>query len=474
MNTTTTSSSTTCSDERNASELIQLRTETKELRKENDAKLRPLKREIDELKHFRGERNRTKQLFDELVLLRTRYSHVLQDNEELRTTKTDDKISQEPTAAAAAGIDIDVDMDISKRTDVPQDILLLVQLLRRDLGNCRTRIQSLDAIINKLPTTATPTTAAAAATATTAITTTTTTTTAPSRNQQQPAPKQKQPAAAHTTPPPQKRKQPPPNTTPPPATTTTTTSPQPNATTTKKKKTKKNATSSSAASPSSRSRSKSPVVYKKTRKTWNERIAELKHFVAGHGHARVPTTYEDGSLGLWLRSVRSNYRMLKSGDPKQTAVNDSVKLDEKRIIILDDLGVEWDVASAIKSWEERIEQLKAYKAEHGDLKIQKRHPVLGNFINDLRKKYVRNKLDPEKVKQVTECKCILYYIQYTSMSSIYFWENVVLTISLLINTKKHKTTITQWDTSGTPKKYAICHGTNAWKSVVNTDAVTVI
>ena len=101
------------------------------------------------------------------------------------------------------------------------------------------------------------------------------------------------------------------------------------------------------------------------RKSFEERIEDLRSYKEKHGHLNVRTN-EDKSLADWcsrMRHARAN--------PDKS----SVKLDEKRIASLDALGFDWRLNIArgefnCKSFEERIEDLRSYKEKHGHLNVR--------------------------------------------------------------------------------------------------------
>jgi Sec-independent protein translocase protein TatA len=163
-------------------------------------------------------------------------------------------------------------------------------------------------------------------------------------------------------------------------------------------------------------------------KPWEEHIEELKHFIAGNGHARVPRKI--GDLAYWVDRVRQSYRHYNleleqennnnsnsnnnnekdvQQQQQQKEVKNSIDLNEERIQLLNSLNFEWRVAPMTKSWEERIQELEAYKAEHGDLLVKSRDPLLGVFVHTLRRKRKEDKLSQEKVQQLSESEwwCLL-------------------------------------------------------------------
>jgi len=92
------------------------------------------------------------------------------------------------------------------------------------------------------------------------------------------------------------------------------------------------------------------------RKSMEERIEELKAFKAKHGHVRV-TAKQDKSLHGFCEKMRCTRRGSRT----------TMALTEVRIKVLDDLGFDW--RGKKKSFEERIEELKAFEEKHGNGRV---------------------------------------------------------------------------------------------------------
>jgi len=90
-----------------------------------------------------------------------------------------------------------------------------------------------------------------------------------------------------------------------------------------------------------------------------ERILQLKAFKEKHGHVRV-TTKHDKSLAAFCANMRSARRGTGTGK----------FVTEDRIKALDELGFDWDKH---KSFEERLEELKAFKDKYGHVRVTMRH-----------------------------------------------------------------------------------------------------
>jgi hypothetical protein len=96
------------------------------------------------------------------------------------------------------------------------------------------------------------------------------------------------------------------------------------------------------------------------KKTWEERLEELKEYKKVHGDANVPTlSKENPSLGHWVHDQRKQYRLFN--EKKQTAMTTN------RIDQLEAVGFKWALQrhTTMKSWNERFEELKSYKQQKG-------------------------------------------------------------------------------------------------------------
>mmetsp|Transcript_6646 Transcript_6646/g.9711 ORF Transcript_6646/g.9711 Transcript_6646/m.9711 type:complete len:482 (+) Transcript_6646:276-1721(+) len=134
---------------------------------------------------------------------------------------------------------------------------------------------------------------------------------------------------------------------------------------------------------------------------WNQRLSELAAYKEERGTCVVPKNtpgYEQ--LALWCMNQRQEYRKRKEG--KKT------KMTDKRVQQLDDVGFVWRMSEHENvSFEERMDQLREYKLEHGDCNVPRRYskvPQLGEWVKKTRaafKEYVRgfkSRLTEERVQ----------------------------------------------------------------------------
>jgi len=101
--------------------------------------------------------------------------------------------------------------------------------------------------------------------------------------------------------------------------------------------------------------------------TWEKRCGELIRFKNLHGHCRVPQLYPDNPpLGKWVNAQRSQYKYWEEG--KKSI------LTEEKIEALNNLGFIWRIGPAQSTWNERLEELKQYKAQFGNCNVPQVFP----------------------------------------------------------------------------------------------------
>ena len=121
---------------------------------------------------------------------------------------------------------------------------------------------------------------------------------------------------------------------------------------------------------------------------WNAMFAELQQFKAENGHCNVSTSPLSGGghtdLAKWVISQRREYKKLKA-DKEST-------LTAARLMKLNDIGFQFRQRADYVNWNERMQQLRDYKAQHGHIKIPVSDPNLGWFVSSQREEY-RKRLD---------------------------------------------------------------------------------
>jgi len=103
----------------------------------------------------------------------------------------------------------------------------------------------------------------------------------------------------------------------------------------------------------------------KLRKSFEQRIDDLWAYKEKHGHVNI-SQKEDKSLYGFCKNMRG---ACSNPEKSTTVINDD------RIASLDALGFNWTVRTrenaAKKSFEQRLEDLRAYKEKHGHVKVKK-------------------------------------------------------------------------------------------------------
>jgi len=126
------------------------------------------------------------------------------------------------------------------------------------------------------------------------------------------------------------------------------------------------------------------------RKVWNERFEELQEYKKQHGNCNVPGRCTDNyTLGRWVETQRKQYHnyMKAKQEGKTDSYNYAIAMDEEdRIAKLEGIGFAWAVRGGSKdkpatsektkplSWNERLEQLKAYKEANGNCNVPNTYP----------------------------------------------------------------------------------------------------
>jgi len=90
---------------------------------------------------------------------------------------------------------------------------------------------------------------------------------------------------------------------------------------------------------------------------WQEHFEHLKKFKETHGHMN-PTREVDRKLDRWVRKQRETY---KSG-----------LLSKERIQKLEEIGFQWSLRGARKSWEDYYSKLREFKDKNGHLNVTRR------------------------------------------------------------------------------------------------------
>ena len=111
-------------------------------------------------------------------------------------------------------------------------------------------------------------------------------------------------------------------------------------------------------------------------------MEDLRNYKKKYGHVNVKEK-EDKNLYGFCNKIKH-----ASNNPEKSSYN----INDDRISRLDALRFEWSAKSNIKSFEQRIEDLQAYKEKHGHVNVKKKSEdkSLYEFCCDIR--YARNRI----------------------------------------------------------------------------------
>jgi len=131
---------------------------------------------------------------------------------------------------------------------------------------------------------------------------------------------------------------------------------------------------------------------------WYDRMMELKAYKGEHGDCCVPQKYEiNPSLGIWVNKQRMEYKLLQ--DKQKSSMTPT------RLEALQNLGFVWAKRKGQATWDAKFQQLKEYRAEHGDCLIPTKYtndPALGRWVSTQREHYRLYKSGDKKSKMTTK------------------------------------------------------------------------
>ena len=117
---------------------------------------------------------------------------------------------------------------------------------------------------------------------------------------------------------------------------------------------------------------------------WDAQFQELKKYKEKHGDCNV--FHRHGTLGRWVGTQRTNYRLLKTGKCSY--------MSDDRIHKLESIGFQWSLGhSKLENkrlgqlWDAQFQELKKYKEKHEDCSVIHRHGPLGRWVGTQRNNY---------------------------------------------------------------------------------------
>ena len=115
--------------------------------------------------------------------------------------------------------------------------------------------------------------------------------------------------------------------------------------------------------------------------SWNTLLEQLAEYKVQFGHCLVPQRYPaNPTLGKWVSTQRSDYRMYQGGKPSS--------MTAERIRLLESVGFDWGTNYA--SWNTLLEQLCEYKVQFTNCLVPRQYaanPKLGNWVSNQRSHY---------------------------------------------------------------------------------------
>jgi hypothetical protein len=121
---------------------------------------------------------------------------------------------------------------------------------------------------------------------------------------------------------------------------------------------------------------------------WNEKMEDLISFKSQHGHCNTNTKTDDLDLDQWTQRQREYYRLYDEEQP--------TPLTTTRYERLKDVGL----LNAPNKWEERLEDLRHYKLEHGDADVPIDYPKLGIWC--LNQRFNLENMPQERIDKLDE------------------------------------------------------------------------
>ena len=120
---------------------------------------------------------------------------------------------------------------------------------------------------------------------------------------------------------------------------------------------------------------------------WNDKFEQLKQYKSKYGDCNVPERYDKNhALGNWVRTQRTQFKQSK--------------MSEERINMLNTIGFNWGVSIDKNSWNDKFEELKKYKSQHGDCNVPRKYDKnqqLARWVHHQRSKFKDSKMSEERI-----------------------------------------------------------------------------
>jgi len=132
--------------------------------------------------------------------------------------------------------------------------------------------------------------------------------------------------------------------------------------------------------------------------SWERRYTELLEFKRVHNHCEVPQNYvENTSLGTWVNKQRMEQK--NRIEFKNSSLNDS------RLERLQRIGFRWAKRKGQASWDEKFNELVAYKAKIGNCHVPtkyQKNTALGRWVSTQRAEYKKYQEGQAKTSMNTD------------------------------------------------------------------------
>ena len=129
------------------------------------------------------------------------------------------------------------------------------------------------------------------------------------------------------------------------------------------------------------------------RDDWQKHYEELKEYKGIHNDCNVPARYsKNRRLGIWVSAQRQQFKLIQTQRDANKPRRSS-SLTQERIDLLNLLGFTWAIRSRDsfgESWNHRLQDLREYKATHGNCLVPSRYqpnPELGVWVGTQRTQY---------------------------------------------------------------------------------------
>jgi hypothetical protein len=116
---------------------------------------------------------------------------------------------------------------------------------------------------------------------------------------------------------------------------------------------------------------------------FNKHFNDLMTFKVKYGHCDVSKHGEDASLGQWCCKLRGSYKKIQNNQKPR------IKLSDEQIQRLNDAGFNWSLRKVASTFDERFNDLMAFKAKYGHCNVSQNGEdvSLGRWCSELRVAY---------------------------------------------------------------------------------------